>query len=180
MTPEKFRLSWNEHESNFGVAFRDLREEKEFFDVTLACEDEQIEAHKAIVSSCSLALGNILKKNKHPHPFVYLKDVKVKQLSSILDFMYNGRVHIEIDLAESFLATAQELWVKGLAHEDNLALNCKTPSSKKIAAGRNLDLELSLRRHDGDTAAEIQSHTPSRVKLKPGHPKRCKPEILEG
>ena len=48
MKPEKFRLSWNEHESNFGVAFRDLREEKEFFDVTLACEDEQIEAHKAI------------------------------------------------------------------------------------------------------------------------------------
>ena len=90
------------------------------------------------------------------------------------------RLHIEIDLMESFLATAQELWVKGLAHEDNLALNCKTPSSKKIAAGRNLDLELSLRRHDGDTAAEIQSHTPSRVKLKPGHPKRCKPEILEG
>ena len=44
MTPDKFRLSWNEHESNFGVAFRDLREEKEFFDVTLACEDEQIEA----------------------------------------------------------------------------------------------------------------------------------------
>ena len=97
-----------------------------------------------------------------------MKDVKVKQLSSILDFMYNGRVYIEIDLMESFLTTAQELWVKGLTHEDNLALNCKTPSSKKIAAGRNLDLELSLRRHDGDTAAEIQSHTPSRIKLKPG------------
>ena len=91
MTLEKFRLSWNEHESNLGVAFRDLREEKEFFDVTLACEDEQIEAYKAIVSSCSLALGNILKKSRHPDPFVYLKDVKVKQLSSILDFMYNGR-----------------------------------------------------------------------------------------
>ena len=135
MTLEKFRLSWNEHESNFGVAFRDLREEKEFFDVTLACEDAQIEAHKAIVSACSLALGNILKKSKHPHPFVYLKDVKVKQLRSILDFMYNGRVHIETDLMESFLATAQVLGVKGLTQEDNQArsLNCKTPSSKKIA-----------------------------------------------
>ena len=43
---------------------------------------------------------------------MYLKDVKVKQLSSILDFMYNGRVQIEIDLMESFLATAHELGVK--------------------------------------------------------------------
>ena len=43
----------DDYENNLGVAFRDLREEKEFFVVTLACEDEQVEAHKVILSSCS-------------------------------------------------------------------------------------------------------------------------------
>ena len=109
MGSEKFCLSWNDYESNLSVAFRDLREEKEFFDVTLACEDEQIEAHKVILSSCSLFFGNILKKNKHPHPLLYLKGVKFCHLKSILDFMYQGKVNVEQEMLDSFLATAQEL-----------------------------------------------------------------------
>lgn len=60
MGSNKFCLSWNDYESSLSVAFRDLREEKEFFDVTLACENEQIEAHKVILSSCSLFF------RKHP------------------------------------------------------------------------------------------------------------------
>ena len=40
---EKFCLKWNDYQSNIGHAFNDLREEKDFFDVTLACEDNQIE-----------------------------------------------------------------------------------------------------------------------------------------
>merc|ERR1712013_248462 len=50
---EKFCLRWNDFESNISVAFRELREEKDFFDVTLACEDSQISAHKVILSACS-------------------------------------------------------------------------------------------------------------------------------
>ena len=41
---EKFCLRWNDFESNISVAFRELREEKDFFDVTLACDDSQIKA----------------------------------------------------------------------------------------------------------------------------------------
>ena len=44
-------LRWNDFESNVSSAFRDLREEKDFFDVTLACEDSQVEAHKVILSA---------------------------------------------------------------------------------------------------------------------------------
>jgi hypothetical protein len=44
---EKFCLRWNDFESNISVAFRELREEKDFFDVTLACDDSsQVQAHK--------------------------------------------------------------------------------------------------------------------------------------
>jgi BTB/POZ domain len=46
---EKFCLKWNDFETNISVAFRDLREEKDFFDVTLACDDSQIQAHKVSI-----------------------------------------------------------------------------------------------------------------------------------
>ena len=46
---EKFCLRWNDFESNVSTAFRDLREEKDFFDVTLACDDSQVDAHKVTI-----------------------------------------------------------------------------------------------------------------------------------
>jgi hypothetical protein len=52
---EKFCLKWNDFETNISGAFRELREEKDFFDVTLACDDSQIQAHKvAIFCQCVL------------------------------------------------------------------------------------------------------------------------------
>ena len=53
MTSEKFCLRWNDFESNISSAFKEICDDKDFFDVTMACDDEQIQAHK--------------------HPFLYLK-----------------------------------------------------------------------------------------------------------
>ena len=82
MGSEKLCLSWDDYESNFSVAFRDLRQEKEFFDVTLACKDGQLEAHKVILSSCSIFFKDILKRNPHVHPLLYMKDVKLSHLQA--------------------------------------------------------------------------------------------------
>ena len=48
MGSEKFCLSWADFESSISVAFRELREEKDFFDVTLICNEDQIKAHKVL------------------------------------------------------------------------------------------------------------------------------------
>ena len=45
---DKFCLKWNDFESNVSTAFQELREERDFFDVTLACEGNQLEAHTVI------------------------------------------------------------------------------------------------------------------------------------
>ena len=93
MASEKFCLRWNDFESNVSSAFRDIREEKDFFDVTLACDDDsQIQAHKVIIAACSPFFRNILRKNSHQHPLLYLKGVKYKELISVLNFMYQGEV----------------------------------------------------------------------------------------
>merc|ERR1712013_68551 len=111
---EKFCLRWNDFESNINVAFRELREDKDFFDVTLACDDDQIQAHKVILSACSPFFRQILKRNRHDHPLLYLKGVKYIDLVSVLTFMYHGEVDVAQDELNSFLSIAEDLKVKGL------------------------------------------------------------------
>ena len=53
MANEKFCLRWNDFETSISGAFKELRDDKDFFDVTLACEDNQVQAHKVILSACS-------------------------------------------------------------------------------------------------------------------------------
>jgi len=114
MASEKFCLRWNDFENNIGSAFRELRDDKDFFDVTLACEDEQISAHKVILSACSPFFRNTLRRNPHQHPLLYLKGVKYTDLQSVLNFMYHGEVNIAQEELNSFLSVAEDLRVKGL------------------------------------------------------------------
>jgi len=114
MASEKFCLRWNDFESNISTAFRELREEKDFFDVTLACDDNQVQAHKVILSACSPFFRSILRRNPHQHPLLYLKGVKYQELVSVLNFMYQGEVNVAQEELNSFLAVAEDLRVKGL------------------------------------------------------------------
>jgi len=116
---EKFCLRWNDFETNISVAFRELREEKDFFDVTLACDDSQVQAHKVILSACSPFFRNVLRRNPHQHPLLYLKGVKYKELLSVLNFMYMGEVNVAQEELNSFLAVAEDLRVKGLTQNNS-------------------------------------------------------------
>jgi len=114
MENEKFCLRWNDFESNISVAFQELRDDKDLFDVTLACDDEQIQSHKMILSACSPFFRNILRRNPHTHPLIYMKGVKYNDLQSVLNFMYHGEVNVAQEDLNSFLAVAEDLRVKGL------------------------------------------------------------------
>ena len=47
----KLCLQWNDFKENAITAFENLREDNNFADVTLACEDgQQVEAHKVILA----------------------------------------------------------------------------------------------------------------------------------
>lgn len=118
---EKFCLKWNDYESNISSAFKDLREENDFYDVTLACEDDsQMEAHKVILASSSPFFKNILKRNTgHHHPLLYLKGIKSKELSSILNFIYLGEISIADTELQEFLAAAEDLKIKGLTSTED-------------------------------------------------------------
>ena len=76
-SPEKLCLKWNDFQENLKTAFSGLRNNQDFADVTLVCEDGmQIETHKVILASSSPLLMEILQRNKHPHPMIYMRGLR--------------------------------------------------------------------------------------------------------
>jgi len=132
-----FELQWDDFQDNLATCFRDLREEGDLFDVTLACDDDQVEAHKVILSSSSAFFKSIIKRNPHVHPLIYLKGVKIKNLTSLLDFMYLGKTRIAQDKVETFLKLGEELGVKGLVRNE-LGLPDANTEKEELIASKNL------------------------------------------
>ena len=112
---EKLCLQWNDFQENMKLAFGNLRDDNDFADVTLACEDgQQVEAHKVILAASSPFFQKLLAKNKHPHPLIYMRGMKSDNLLAIVDFIYRGEANVFQDHLDSFLAIAEELHLKGL------------------------------------------------------------------
>ena len=113
---EQLCLQWNDFKENVTSVFAQLREDREFADVTLACEDgQQIEAHTVVLISSSPFFKNLLSKNKHPRPLIYMRGVEFQHLSALVDFLYLGEANVLQDNIDSFLAIATELKLKGFS-----------------------------------------------------------------
>ena len=116
---EKFCLKWNDFHSNVAKSFSKLRCEDDFYDVTLVGDDQQqISAHKVVLSSCSEYFKNILKQNKHQHPLLCMEGINFNEMENILNYIYYGEVNINQDDLDRFLNTAQRLKLEGLISQD--------------------------------------------------------------
>ena len=115
MSMDNFCLKWKDFQQNIATSFHNLREDTEFSDVTLVTEDnKQLEAHRIVLTASSPILHNMLKRNKHSHPIIYMRGLNSRGLKSILDFMYHGETNIYQDELDNFLSLADELQLKGL------------------------------------------------------------------
>jgi len=115
---EKFCLRWNDFETNISTAFREIREEKDLFDCTIAVGSKQLQAHKLILSACSPFFREIFKQNPHQHPLLYLSRIGFDDLKACLNFMYHGEVNVAQDDLNTFLVVAEELKIKGLTQNN--------------------------------------------------------------
>ena len=108
-------IQWSDFQENIKNAFGNLRKNNDFTDVTLVCEDgNQVEAHKVILAASSPFFMEILKRNKHPHPLIYMKGLKSEDLVAIVDFLYFGEANVFQENLDSFLSVAEELRLEGL------------------------------------------------------------------
>ena len=156
---EKLCLKWNDYQDNVNSAFALMRGEKDFADVTLACEDgQQIEAHKVILAASSPFFQNLLKKNKHPHPLIYMKGIKHEILLAVVDFLYLGEANVFQESLDSFLEIAEELKLKGLMGQKEDAE--KTESDKKYSIPESVKSSQSY--HEGrNSTSSIRNVTSS-------------------
>ena len=112
---EKLCLQWNDFQENVKVAFRNLRGDETFTDMTLACEDgQQVEVHKVILAASSLFFKKLLERNKHLHPLIYMRGLKSEDLLAIIDFLYCGEAKVFQENLDSFLSIAEEFELQGL------------------------------------------------------------------
>ena len=112
---EKLCLRWTEFANNISNAFYDLKENKDFTDLTLVCaEHQQVEVHKVVMAASSNFFKKVLKHIKHSHPLVYLKGIKIADMEALLSYMYQGQVSLAEENLNSFLILAEELEVRGL------------------------------------------------------------------
>lgn len=59
-TATKCSMRWDDFSSHFTSEFESLRNDEQFVDVTLCCDDQFIKAHKVILSACSPYFKKIL------------------------------------------------------------------------------------------------------------------------
>ena len=112
---EKLCLQGNDFQENVKVSFGNLRDDKHFTDVTLACEDgKEVEAHKVILAASSPFFQRLLERSKRPHPIIYMRGLKSDDLLAIIDFLYCGEANVNQENLDSFLAITEELQLKGL------------------------------------------------------------------
>lgn len=89
--PIDTNLQWKHHHDTQACNLKSLWESGEFLDVTLVCDDDdQVEAHKLVLSAASPFLRKILQRNPHSHPLLYLRGATKKDIQSLLLFIYSG------------------------------------------------------------------------------------------
>ena len=102
MANQTLCLKWDGFQDQERASFQELRNDTDFTDVTLACEDQNIKAHKVILSACSPFFKKLLKAYPHPHPLIYMKGMRSSHLTVIIDFLYLGEANIFQEDLECF------------------------------------------------------------------------------
>jgi len=116
---DNFSLKWNNFQSNVAKSFSNLRKECDFFDVTLVGDDQQqLSAHKVVLSACSEYFKNTLKQNKHSNPLICIEGVNFKEMNNILNYIYQGETNVNQNELERFLHIAQRFKLEGLTPVD--------------------------------------------------------------
>ena len=116
MAEEKYNLKFGNFHTNISKSLKDIRFEDDFSDVTLVGDDnQQIHAHKVILSTCSQYFKKVLKMNKHPNPLLCLWGLNANDLKHILDYIYFGEVQLLQEELNRFLDVAKKLELDGAA-----------------------------------------------------------------
>lgn len=117
MADNAFHLKWNNHLQNMYSQLETLYSHQSLVDVSISCTDGILKAHRIVLSACSPYFESIFRDNYCKHPVIILKGVTSREMQALLKFMYKGSVEVLDADIQSFMYTANELKIRGLADE---------------------------------------------------------------
>ncbi|XP_048507270.1 uncharacterized protein LOC105689504 isoform X5 [Athalia rosae] len=162
MAGQHYCLRWNNYQSNMTSVFHQLLQTEAFVDVTLACNEASLKAHKVVLSACSSYFQKLLLSNPCKHPTIIMpQDVCFTDLKFIIEFVYKGEIDVSQAELQSLLKTADQLKIKGL---------CEVPESREGPPS----VSLSSPPRDRDSVTPRLNYTKLR---RQHHPKYKRPRF---
>ena len=136
MSDNKINLSWNRFQVN-ATTLSDSCEMTRTCLMLLTVDNKQINAHKVILSSCSPLFRNILMRNPHQNPLLYMKDIKMYDLNLLLKYIYHGECNVSNEKLDNFLIIREQLKINRFGF---LSVKDLLPSEHKEKHKENKDL----------------------------------------
>lgn len=106
---------FNHFEKNIYSSWQEFQIKDQFCDVTLACMDQEIRAHKGILAKSSSVLGTILMQTSDKHPIIIFSGINISDLVNLVNFLYRGQIIFSQDKLDSFIRLANYLEIKGIS-----------------------------------------------------------------
>lgn len=102
-------------------------------DVTIYCDDGQVNAHKLVLAASSTYFRNLFSRmtNAFHYPIIVLREMPVNDLKTIIQFIYHGEVHVPQNRVDSLMRCANYLQIDGMASSTN-SLNAILASSSSM------------------------------------------------
>lgn len=123
-----FHLRWDNHMESMRSLFERSYYDQAFTDVTISCPDGKLQAHKLILSACSPYFETVFKDNPCKHPVLIFREIKHREMSTLLEYMYRGEVDVLDSELQPLIQVATDLQIRGLAY------GCQTETT--VASGK--------------------------------------------
>eukprot|EP00092_Neocalanus_flemingeri_P024656 GFUD01026742.1.p1 GENE.GFUD01026742.1~~GFUD01026742.1.p1 ORF type:complete len:378 (-),score=70.13 GFUD01026742.1:60-1193(-) len=114
MCSRKVNFSSPDFMSKMFSIYSSLQLDEKLGDVTLVCQNQNIRAHKVVLSAGSLLFHQILSRYPHQDPVISLPDFAYDDFLTIINFMYFGQIFVKEDKMEELMEIAKVLQVKGI------------------------------------------------------------------
>ena len=145
-------VDWKNYSNQFRYSIMEMKQTGDFSDVTLVCEDGEIQAHRLVLSTGSRLLCKMLKdacSASNVGEKVELKGILKGQMDPLLDFMYNGQCFVAQNEIEGFLKRGHILELVGLQDKEGQYTKKKLSEEGQIS-----DKQLNLVEEENNVSAD--------------------------
>lgn len=131
-------------------------------DVTIYCDDGQVNAHKLVLAASSSYFRNLFSRvtNAFHYPIIVLREMHVNDLKTIIQFIYHGEVNVPQNRVDSLMRCANYLEIDGMSSSAN-SLNAILASSSTSSSSSSIAHHSSLLTSSSSSSGPVSASSNS-------------------